>query len=297
MEAFAYLQLELAQEETSELPPDYNLPDLQGLAGNAQLYLVSLISVLLILSTTGETLAQSNNILQEGSVGDEVEQVEFQLKQLGYFKETPDQFFTISTVTAVERFQINYSLGVDGKVGPETRGELNRLTNIPPSSSPDRINRFNTGDTGGVFQVTSPILSPNQGNRAEVRLLQQELARREYYLGNIDGIYGPQTKFAVERFQRENRLRLVDGIAGQETLERLGLRTALTIQNQPYVVVVPGIDELAVDSALGSSEAILARSRRGSYINAGSFTSRNEAESRAYLLKAKGFDARVVYKP
>ena len=271
MEAFAYLQLELAQEETSESPPDYNLPDLKGLAGNAQICLVSLISVLLILSTTGETLAQSSN-LREGDFNPEVERVESQLRDLGYFNDTPDQFFDLSTTTAVERFQINYGLGVDGIVGPETRGELNELTNI--SSLPTR-SRSTAFDTRNNNTLISTSLSRGRVNdREDVRILQRELNQRRYYFGPIDGIYGPQTESAVRQFQRDNRLR-ADGVAGQETLEKLGLLVAATIQNQPYVVVVPGDSLEAVNLALETEpRAILARSRRGSYVNAGSFNSR-----------------------
>lgn len=38
-----------------------------------------------------------------------------------------------------------------------------------------------------------------------------------YYAGDIDGIYGPQTKAAVERFQKDFGGIVVDGLAGDET--------------------------------------------------------------------------------
>ena len=38
-----------------------------------------------------------------------------------------------------------------------------------------------------------------------------------YYTGDIDGIYGPQTKAAVERFQKDFGGIVVDGLAGDET--------------------------------------------------------------------------------
>jgi peptidoglycan hydrolase-like protein with peptidoglycan-binding domain len=49
-----------------------------------------------------------------------------------------------------------------------------------------------------------------------VKEIQTCLKRLGYYTGNIDGIFGTQTKQAVERFQREQGL-VVDGIVGTKT--------------------------------------------------------------------------------
>ena len=46
---------------------------------------------------------------------------------------------------------------------------------------------------------------------------QNLLAYLGYYSGDIDGIYGQQTKAAVERFQEDFGGIVVDGLAGQET--------------------------------------------------------------------------------
>lgn len=61
------------------------------------------------------------------------------------------------------------------------------------------------------------------GSRSEeVRTIQTKLKRWGYYSGNIDGIYGSQTLAAVKLFQRKNGL-TVDGIAGKNTLEAMGI--------------------------------------------------------------------------
>lgn len=49
-----------------------------------------------------------------------------------------------------------------------------------------------------------------------MREIQAALAMRGYYRGMIDGLYGPQTRAAIEAFQRDNGLH-VDGIAGPIT--------------------------------------------------------------------------------
>lgn len=50
-----------------------------------------------------------------------------------------------------------------------------------------------------------------------VRRLQEELARYGYYEGDIDGVYGNQTRRAVEEFQYQHGLS-ADGMAGRITL-------------------------------------------------------------------------------
>ncbi len=60
----------------------------------------------------------------------------------------------------------------------------------------------------------------SRGN--EVSAIQQELKDRGLYSGNVDGIYGSQTEAAVKRFQKQQGLS-VDGIAGPQTLKKLGI--------------------------------------------------------------------------
>ncbi len=62
-----------------------------------------------------------------------------------------------------------------------------------------------------------------QGSRGEdVKTVQQKLKRWGYYTGSVDGIYGTQTKKAVEYFQRKNGL-TADGIVGSKTFAALGM--------------------------------------------------------------------------
>lgn len=55
--------------------------------------------------------------------------------------------------------------------------------------------------------------------------VQSELQRRNYYDGKLDGIAGPQTRFAIEQFQSANDLHR-DGVVGPATLEKLFPATA-----------------------------------------------------------------------
>lgn len=55
-----------------------------------------------------------------------------------------------------------------------------------------------------------------------VKKLQQQLNKLGYQAGKADGIYGPQTAYAVGQYQSDQGL-VVDGEAGPETLTALGL--------------------------------------------------------------------------
>lgn len=74
----------------------------------------------------------------------------------------------------------------------------------------------------GGLSVSALSKMGSRGN--EVRNIQTRLKNWGYYTGNIDGIYGTQTKNAVIAFQKKNNLS-ADGIAGPKTLEKIGLPT------------------------------------------------------------------------
>ena len=63
----------------------------------------------------------------------------------------------------------------------------------------------------------------SRGN--EVKQIQTKLKNWGYYSGSVDGIYGEQTKQAVIKFQKKNRL-TADGVAGPQTLKAMGITTS-----------------------------------------------------------------------
>ena len=73
--------------------------------------------------------------------------------------------------------------------------------------------------------VPTPNITPNTEYRTvkvgdkgnDVKLLQRRLAELGYYTGEVDGVFGNQTRRSVERFQYYQGLS-VDGIAGKRTL-------------------------------------------------------------------------------
>lgn len=69
---------------------------------------------------------------------------------------------------------------------------------------------------------------------AEVKKIQTILRDYGVYTGKVDGIYGTKTKNAVKSFQRYNGL-TVDGIAGPQTLKKMGITSGGTTSSSNNV--------------------------------------------------------------
>ena len=67
---------------------------------------------------------------------------------------------------------------------------------------------------------------------SQVRALQIRLAELGDYTNTIDGAYGYGTRQAVLAFQKNNQL-TQDGIAGQQTLEKLASASAVGADDIP----------------------------------------------------------------
>lgn len=88
-----------------------------------------------------------------------------------------------------------------------------------------------------------------QGSRGdEVRKIQQKLKNWGYYSGEVDGIFGSQTRAAVVYFQKKNGL-TADGIAGPATLAAMGISNSSTGSTTSYS------NELALLARIISAES------------------------------------------
>ncbi|GAB4196895.1 MAG: hypothetical protein Fur006_44860 [Coleofasciculaceae cyanobacterium] len=238
-------------------------------------------------------------VLKRGDRGSDVTAVQQRLRDLGYFNGQLTGYFGSTTQDAVIRFQQVSGLQPDGFVGSETRAALFG-TAIPttPFYSPELPPPpLVSGDFPGErFSQIPSIQVLRFGDRGpEVERLQQELRRRGFNPGRVDGIFGPQTREAVRQFQRVNGL-FPDGTAGRDTL------LALDLFREPsenrYVVVVPVQNNNTLErvrAVEGFGNAVERNSKLGKYVHAGAFPSRASAESRSYLLRSRGLDARVAY--
>ena len=247
---------------------------------------------------------QIQRTLQRGDRGSDVTAVQQRLQELGYFNGPLTGYFGSTTQEAVIRFQQAYNIVPDGVVGSETRVALFGTTtsrydqgtwlNIPP---PPPITGDFPGERFSQAPSTQTQRTLQRGDRgSDVEELQRDLRRRGFNPGPIDGVYGSQTQEAVRQFQRSRGL-LADGVAGRETL------TALGLFDQPrrnrYIVVVPIQNENTLNQVRaveGFANAVEADSKLGKYVDAGAFPNRTSAESRSYLLRSRGLDARVAFQ-
>ncbi len=267
---------------------------------------------------------------QLGDRGDEVTRLQMRLQVLGYSQVAPTGVYDPVTQQAVREFQLSHGLAVDGVVGSQTRSLLfddvnpgfvptanqNSVSSravFPPEGNVNPANNANNAIAQNFFD---PFLNQNRffNNRPTLRFgdegstvrYLQSLLRNQGYFIDVDGVFGSQTQDRVRRFQTSRGLR-ADGVVGSQTWAALEGGTSPSprppqASNLRYVVVVPGdnrvlqrLQQRYFNDARLRSDFSLMRNRLGLYIEAGRFGSREVAESRSYLLRSQGFDARVIY--
>lgn len=118
-------------------------------------------------------------VLQTGSVGPEVIDLQYILQLRGFAPGAIDGDFGPKTKAAVIAFQKSNNLLQDGIVGSQT---WTAMGYVWPSNQPGQFLR--EGDSGNA-----------------VRMLQQALKSKSLDPGAIDGLFGPRTKAAVIRLQ------------------------------------------------------------------------------------------------
>ncbi|WP_456275163.1 peptidoglycan-binding domain-containing protein [Bacillus sp. AK128] len=161
-------------------------------------------SVLLLGVPTGATAAEENinysifdlsGMLKEGSKGENVKMMQRALNEAMGAELTEDGMFGPNTKRAVIAFQKSKKLLKDGVYGPNTHAALSK-----------EVNSFGFDDT--LLKL---------GSRGEaVKTLQMGLKDMSYEV-TVDGIYGPQTKAAVMKFQERFPELVNDGVFGPNT--------------------------------------------------------------------------------
>jgi peptidoglycan hydrolase-like protein with peptidoglycan-binding domain/DNA invertase Pin-like site-specific DNA recombinase len=124
-------------------------------------------------------------------------------RRLRSLDETPgpiDGLYGPRTQAAVQRFQQTHGLTGDGIAGPTTQQTLRRAS------------------AARTLTLGAGYDTPNGSQ--DVRALQRQLQKAAQPPGPMDGLYGPTTQAAVQRFQQTHGL-TADGIAGPTTITRL----------------------------------------------------------------------------
>lgn len=171
--------------------------------------------------STGSTSSLSRT-LRKGYTGDDVKQVQQQLKALGYYNGSIDGVYGTGSMAAVQAFQKRNGLTADGLAGTQTFNKLFSSSAVAAgdssgsSSSSGSDNGSSSSGSGSSTYVTLRVGSTG----SDVKRLQQALKDLNYSVGSVDGVYGNGTADAVTAFQKRNSL-TADGVAGAFTQSKL----------------------------------------------------------------------------
>lgn len=183
-----------------------------------------------------QLLVQADTVLDVGSVGSAVNDVQAMLSLMGYYSEAVDGTYGDATAAAVMKFQTDAGLIADGVVGSATWQRLlptpailNQNQESKPTvalpEEPQLSEPLNPRDNSSANIASSdaagdlPVLQIDDYG-PDVTTLQRRLAALSFYTGPMDGVFGLGTAQAVEQFQRQVGLG-VDGVVGPATWTEL----------------------------------------------------------------------------
>lgn len=138
--------------------------------------------------------------------------IQQKLQQAGVHAGQTDGIWGPDSQAALERFQQTRNLQVTGQLNQATAATLGvapaELLAARPAQPP--------------AAASSGVAMPEVVSQAAVRNVQQRLRSLGFYRGAIDGLWGPGTQAAIERFQQGRGLQS-SGQVNPATLQALGL--------------------------------------------------------------------------
>lgn len=103
------------------------------------IFLISLISV----PSENKVEAFSSQVIQHGSVGDDVIELQSRLQYLGFYTGKIDGVFGWRTYWALRNFQYEFGLPIDGLAGSQTKAKLAKASKYNEKYVKDQINKGN----------------------------------------------------------------------------------------------------------------------------------------------------------
>lgn len=143
--------------------------------------------------------------LRFGHQGKSVRRLQRTLKASGTYNDNIDGIYGANTQAAVEHYQRNHDLFIDGIAGKHT---LTTLYSSKPNT------------TGSADSRPSSTYLDFGDRGKTVHKVQKKLKTLGFYSYQVDGIFGPRTESAVKHYQMANGLQ-VDGIVGPQTKNHL----------------------------------------------------------------------------
>lgn len=160
-------------------------------------------------------------ILQVGDSGDDVENLQARLKELGFYQGSADGSYGDTTKAAVEAFQRTNGIAADGIATAATQLRIFSTLALYASAETAGATQASAAEDGQAAAQALGVDTLEKGATGEdVYRLEERLYDLGYYAGRIDGVYSDAVADSVRAFQRANGLS-ADGKAGKRTLELL----------------------------------------------------------------------------
>ena len=99
--------------------------------------------ILFILPTHEKVNAFSNQVIQQGAVGDDVIELQSRLQYLGYYNGSIDGVFGWGTYWGLRNFQYEFGLPIDGLAGQTTKNKLVKASKYNEQFVKQEINKGN----------------------------------------------------------------------------------------------------------------------------------------------------------
>lgn len=130
------------------------------------------------------------------------------LRQAGDYTGRTDGAWSPESQAALERFQ--------QRNGLQVTGQLNQVTAMMLGLNTAELLAVGAPPAAAASQAPRPL------SALAVQTIQSQLRMFGFYYGGIDGVWGPGTQAAIERFQLSRRLQPT-GQLNPETAQALGL--------------------------------------------------------------------------
>ena len=123
--------------------------------------LISLCIMPFTILEDNRAFAFSNQVIQQGAVGDDVIELQSRLQYLGFYNKKIDGVFGWSTYWALRNFQYEFGLPIDGLAGTETKAKLVKASKYNKQFVKEQINKGNKfTHYGGVEQKKQSVPQP-----------------------------------------------------------------------------------------------------------------------------------------
>jgi N-acetylmuramoyl-L-alanine amidase len=129
--------------------------------------LISLCIMPITFLDKNKAFAFSNQVVQQGAVGDDVIELQSRLQYLGFYNKKIDGVFGWSTYWALRNFQYEFGLPIDGLAGTETKAKLVKASKYNKQFVKEQINQGNKfTHYGGVDQKKQSAPQPKTPDKA-----------------------------------------------------------------------------------------------------------------------------------